>query len=69
MNVMVRTVVDVMFNIFNHQPIVEQCEGCQWSGPRIVGGDMTFICRRNAYPHTKWWFNVECKNFKKEQDK
>ena len=58
-----------MFNIFDHHAIVEECEGCMFAGPRIVGGDDTVICRRNAYPHTKWWYSMECENYRKEQDK
>ena len=43
-------------HIRHHEEVVEECEGCMFSGPRIVGGDKTIIFSRYPYPNTKWWY-------------
>ena len=55
-------------NIFHNEEIVKECEGCIFSGPRIVGGDDTIICRRCPYPKIRWWFGQPCENYIKQED-
>jgi len=55
-------------NIYQHEEVVEECDRCMFSGPRIVGGDDTIICRRCPYPHTKWWFDQICPDYKKNEN-
>ena len=50
----------VMFpnhGIFDHQEIIEECKGCKNSFKRIDG---KIICSRFCFPHTQWWFGIDC---------
>jgi len=57
----------MFFNIYDHKEIVEECRRCVFTGKRIVGGDNSIICRRWPYPHTKWWFDEKCPDYKEEE--
>jgi len=55
--------------IHTYQPVVKECKGCTFVKERMVGGDNTLICCCHIYPHTKWWYNMECEDYTKENFK
>jgi len=48
--------------------IVKECDGCKFSGPRIIGGGETIICRRFPYPIIQWWFDQKCEYYENNKD-
>ena len=52
--------------VHQYENIVEECDGCVYCGPRIVGGDKSLICRRHPWPHIKWLCGEKCENYKEK---
>lgn len=43
--------------IFCHQEVEPQCKGCKKIFKRIDG---KIICNCHCFPHTQWWFGIDC---------
>ena len=56
----------MFFRIIEHEPIVEECEGCVRCGLKIIGGGKEIICHRHPQPRTRWWFMWKCEDYIKK---